>query len=483
MNISHQLLKNLFFGTAITGFGLLCSLLIPRLEFEYAAILGILPIVFLIVMSIIIKPIRGYWFLLTWAFFLGGISRAVEFPVGVISDLMLVLLIVAIFLNKNSEFIHWENLRNWFFGLIVIWFLYTFLLLFHPEAPTYIGWLYAIRQISLHFLFLGFICLILVDSKHIETYLIIWFVLSILTTLNGFRQQMFFLPSEIEWLEAGAKKQHILWGKLRVFSNMFDAGQFGPAQGHVFVTGAILALHTKVFKKRVFYGLAGLLGFIGMMISGTRGSLAVPLFGFLAYFIISKNWKVLSIGFVVLMGAFIFLKYTSIGSNVYAIHRMRTAVNPTEDASFSVRLMNQRLLYEYMKTKPFGAGVGTTDNVGKLFNPDYFAAQIPTDSYFVKIWVQTGFVGVGIILVIIFYVLFRGGAIIWKIKDEELRHKLIALYSPLLGIFVASYGNNVLPQLPTNFVVFISIAFIFASERYIRNQNKALNDGQESYQR
>jgi cell division protein FtsW (lipid II flippase) len=361
--------------------------------------------------------------------------------------------------------------------------LYTILLLFNPLAPTYVSWVFAIRQISVHFIFLGFVGLVLVDPKHLDKYLTIWFILSILTTLNGFRQQMFFLPSEIEWLEAGAKKQHILWGKLRVFSNMFDAGQFGPAQGHVMVSAAILTLHSKEFNKRLFYGIAAILGFVGLMISGTRGSLAVPIFGFLAYFIISKNWRILSIGFVALIAAFIFLKYTTIGSNFYAIHRMRTAVNPTEDASFSVRLMNQQILWEYLKDKPFGVGIGTTDNVGNKYNPNHFVASIPTDSYFVKIWVQTGIVGVIFIIIILLYVLFRGGAIIWKIKDDELRHKLIALYSPLLGIFVASYGNNVLPQLPTNIIVFISIAFIFGMERYIKNQNKEIENGQESYSR
>ena len=61
-------------------------------------------------------------------------------------------------------------------------------------------------------------------------------------------------------------------------------------------------------QKKLFYKLlfifVGLFGIYGMVISGTRGALAVPIVGFMAYFVLSKNIKVLSVGF-----AFLIVRY------------------------------------------------------------------------------------------------------------------------------------------------------------------------------
>ena len=40
------------------------------------------------------------------------------------------------------------------------------------------------------------------------------------------------------------------------------------------------------------------------------------------------------------------------------IRRMRTAFKPTEDASFNVRIENQKIIAHYLKKHPMGAGIG-----------------------------------------------------------------------------------------------------------------------------
>src|SRR5665648_1298568 len=76
---------------------------------------------------------------------------------------------------------------------------------------------------------------------------------------------------------------HMLFGKLRVFSFYTDAGQFGAAQGQAAVVFGILALNVKNLKLKLFYTLVALAGIYGMMVSGTRGAIAVPIMGFALY--------------------------------------------------------------------------------------------------------------------------------------------------------------------------------------------------------
>jgi hypothetical protein len=45
--------------------------------------------------------------------------------------------------------------------------------------------------------------------------------------------------------------------------------------------------------------------------------------------------------------------------------------------------------------------------------------------------------------------------------DNSLRQKLIAIFSGMLGIYMASYGNGILGQMPTGILMYIGWAFLF----------------------
>jgi hypothetical protein len=55
-----------------------------------------------------------------------------------------------------------------------------------------------------------------------------------------------------------------------------------------------------------------------------------------------------------------------------------------------------------------------------------------------------------------------GGLIrVLTVRDPSERHVLVALYCGMLGILVASYGNQVLGQMPTGMVIYFTLAFVF----------------------
>jgi O-antigen ligase len=111
--------------------------------------------------------------------------------------------------------------------------------------------------------------------------------------------------------------------------------------------------------------------------------------------------------------------------------------------------------------RPFGGGIGSAGYWGMRFSPDTFLAKTPVDSWYVKIWVETGIVGIVLYLAITVFILVYLAIRLWKLTDHGRRQPLVALFAGMAGIFVANYGNQLLGQMPTNILFYISIAVIY----------------------
>ncbi|NJO02587.1 MAG: O-antigen ligase family protein [Bacteroidia bacterium] len=408
------------------------------------------------------------------AFFAIGIIRYISgLPLGLSIDGVLFLVFLALLVKKNNK-PDWSKAARGITWASLIWFAYNFLQLFNPQAVSKAAWFYAMRGVSLYMVMIIPLVLVLWDDrKHLQNFVDCWLVFSLLGTLKGIMQNTIGPDfAEQAWLDAGAATQHILFGKLRVFSFYSDAGQFGASQGHAGIMALILALSPKnPFKRKLWYGFSALMAFYGMMISGTRGAMAVPAAGFITYLFLSKNFKVLLLGLFCMFSVFFVLKYTSLFHNIYAVRRMRTGLDPNEP-SLQVRIRNQKKLAVYLRSRPFGGGVGSAGNWGLRFSPNTFLAQTPTDSWYVRIWAEEGVVGLYLHLAILFYIAIHGGYYIWHLKDAQLRQMLMGLHGGMMGIYAASYGNGVLGQMPTGILLYTSMAFIFLGPQLDRTPQK-----------
>lgn len=210
----------------------------------------------------------------------------------------------------------------------------------------------------------------------------------------------------------------------------------------------------------------------GMLISGTRSALAVPFVGYSAFIMMSRNIKMIATGVVLVFVAFVFLKFTTIGQGNAVIRRARSAFN-TNDPSFQVRLENQAKLRELMADKPFGAGLGHGGGKAKTFAPDAPLSQIPTDSWFVMVWVETGVVGILLHVSILLYILARGAyLVVFKLRNDQLRGFTAALTAGISGIVVMAYANEILGQMPTGAILYMSMSFIFLAPRFDRELSR-----------
>lgn len=432
--------------------------------FPIALALGALLVVCLVILAN--YPVTGLMGMVIYCFILPVFNRElmIDFPFGIGVEVLLILTLLIALFNKRKT--NWADANNDMVKLVVLWFVISVLQIANPSGASVVGWVNEIRGTALNMLLVvPLACVVMQREKHLNLFLYIVLAWSVFGALNGIKQLYIGLsPGEQAFL-INNKGTHLIRGVIRVFSFYTDAGQFGASMSHIALVSWILAMGPfRLWKRVLLFGLGCLL-FYGMIISGTRGAFFVLVGGLVGLFL-TKNFRVLVIGLFAMIALFSFLKFTNIGQGSYQVRRLRTAVNPDQDASFMVRLNTQLKLTDYLKTKPFGGGLGTVGQNGKEYNNGTFLASIEPDSYWVKIWAMYGIVGLIVWFGMNMYIMGKCCGIIWHINDPRLRVKLIALISGAIGIFIASYGNEVINRTPSSILVFISWAVIYNAPKW-----------------
>lgn len=428
-------------------------------------ILGSIGIVFCILLFK--NPVWGLFATLSFCFVISLITRELRLTIqlGLGVELLLILTWLAAFFNKAKS--NWANVRGQgdVLALVILWFAISVFEIVNPTAPSIMGWIHEVRNTALNLLLIIPLTMILFTKKqHLDIFLKIIIVFSVLAALNGIKQlHIGLFPGEMRFL--ANSPTHMVFGKIRVFSFFTDAAGFGASQAHIALLCFMLAAAPLKQWKRIVLVLIGALLVYGMLISGTRGALFV-FSGVVVGLFLTKQFKLLLWGGLVVLGMVLFLKFTMIGQGNYHIRRLRTAVNPQEDASYRVRLNTQEQLRSYLSTRPFGGGLGTIGANGKEFNPSGYLASLEPDSYWVKVWAMYGIVGLVIWFAIMMYIMGKCCGIIWNIRDPVLRIKLVALVSGTIGIFVSSYGNEIINRAPPSIIVYMSWAIILVASKW-----------------
>jgi len=450
----------------ITGVAIALGIVLAETDLAGAGALIALPFAIAFIALIFKNPKLGLYTVVNVGFFANGMVRYTTAPCGLLVDIfLLITLIAALRKSTRRNFLY---LKSPFVYAIAIWTVYTIFEIINPQSRIFAAWFFAVRGTSLYMMQLVILTILVFnDPKEIKPFMKTWIIWSIIAVLWGLKQLYIGVNhAEQMWLDAGAYKTHILFGRLRVFSFYSDAGQFGAAMGHIALVCMVLAFGPVSLKERVILLISGALFFWGMSVSGTRGALFVPLSGIMVYLFLTKNFKILSLGGVIVGVLFYILKFTTIGAGNYQIHRMRSALDPN-DPSLQVRLSNQRILSTYLASRPIGGGIGSAGSWGQRFSPGTLLADTPTDSWYVKIWAETGIIGLWIHLAMVITIILTGCVLIFRMKSGTMvRQVAMAFLAGFVGVAFASYGNQVLGQAPSGVVVFISVAFVWLAYRW-----------------
>ncbi|MFT5737341.1 MAG: hypothetical protein ACI9SG_001690 [Maribacter sp.] len=407
------------------------------------------------------NPILGFYTAIGYNFVVLGIGRYVEgLPLGFGIDGLMILTFLALIFSRFRERVDWSPANQHITILAAVWLGVFILQIANPEARMIEPWI-AGRSIGFYFFFFIVLTFMLINTnKRLDTFLYVWGVFSILATLKGIGQMVFGVDIvEQAWLDGGGAVTHILFGKLRVFSFFSDAGQFGGNQGYAGVVFIIYAMAKKGLPK-TFFITVGILGLYGMLISGTRGSIAVPFAGFMTFFVLKKNIKVLTVGLLSVALIFVFFKFTMIANGNAQVRRMRTGFDPN-NPSLLVRKANQQILKGYLTSRPFGGGIGHAGDKAQRFLPNAFLSHVATDSWYVMIWAEMGIIGLTLHLGILFFVIGMASfKVMFRIRDPVTKLKMSALICGMAGVMMASYGNAVFGGMPTSLLIYSSMALM-----------------------
>lgn len=463
----------LFIGLVTLALSLFSETLLP------SAIIMTSPIIVFVILCIFKKPILGLFILFFINYFLLGLMRYVYIGgISVVMDISLVFIFVCILFNvlAGTQF-PWERIKkNPLFYLWTIWMIYTILEVANPSAVLD-AWILTRGLIYNAVITVILTALLMDKTKYIKILFFLLSIFTLLAVLKAIGQKIYgFDAGELYWLEVEGGKTHLIATGIRYFSFFTDAGNFGSNMGFALVAYMILAVHLQNKALRAYYLIVSLLGGYAMFLSGTRGAMIVPFGGLAMYIVLNKNIKGIIIGTSTLLILYAFFAFTYIGESNQQIRRMRTAFNPTRDASYQVRKMNQNTLSTYMKHKPFGEGLGLAGASGTRFS-HRFTTSIPTDSHYVAIWVQCGIVGLILHLAILFFVIIYSGYIImFRIKNKELKGMLTAMNCGVFGLMLSAYGNNFFSQFPTGMIIYMCQTFLVLGEYYDKeiNNNKLI---------
>jgi len=476
--------KNQHFKTVIIIWTIIAALLIgflyfiakDNILFGFATLVLPLPILYLYL--ILKNPKISFISVLFFNYFAMGFSRYISLPWGLSVDITLVVTFLVVIFSQFNQKVEWKLAGKDYTFIVFIWFLMTVLQILNPEAVSKEAWFYAMRGYAVYSVFtVPLVYLIFNRPKDFELFisLCVWFTL--IATLVAMQQKFIGLNQwEKRWLMQPVNLQtHLLFGQLRIFSIYTDAGTFGGSMGYFGAIFIIFGIHELKKWMKILYLCVGLLSLYSMLISGTRSAIAVPLVAFLAYAVLTKKIKILLFAGGLAFAVFFVFKFTMIGQGNYDIRRMRSAFD-SKNESMDVRTNNRKLFAAYLATRPFGGGVGSAGYWGQRFSSGTFLSNIPTDGWYIQIWVEQGIVGLSAYLLMLFYFVLKSSYILlFKIKNEKYRYKAIGFTCGMFGLMVSSYTAGGIGQLPNVIIVFVSMVLISLipkwEEEELENQN------------
>lgn len=462
---------------------LLCIYVSVRIQSGMGLALGIFPFALIFTYLCILNQYIALFILAIVNYFIMGISRYIfiPIPISALFDVIFGFIFVTVLFRNLVNKENFRNVFNLYFAFMLVWFAYCFINVGNHATGSihFTAWLGNVRVISLYALVISVIIAISAKNyKFIYWFLILWGILTLLATIKGYSQKKYgFDSGEMAWLLSGGMRTHFLHTGIRYFSFFTDAANFGCSMGLSFMAFFISFFYVKNRFYKLFCLLVAIAAGYGLLISGTRAAMAVPVAGLGLFIFLCKNWKISLSSAVILLTSLFILKYTTIGDSNRLIRRMRTVFD-TEDASMNVRYENQRALKAYMSELPFGIGIGVNGEEVPPQNKYRFVATVAPDSELVNIWIRLGKVGLTVYLVLqVLMYICACCILLFRVKNPEIRGPLTGMLCGTAGMLVASYANQIYFQFPNGPLIYTCLTLVFLApyfdKQYSEKHGKA----------
>lgn len=426
------------------------------------AVLLLFVVMILPVLLISVFHVRfGLYLMLGMSFFVVGMKRLVpELPFALLLDLLLLCMLFGVFLQQIHR-------RDWSFARspltvgVLVWLGYNVFQLVNPWLPSEQAWAYTVRSTA------GYMLLYLVALyglkrwRQVRALANFWLVLATIGALYGLFQETFGLRQyEQSWMYSRLvyMEQLSLGGGLRKFSFFADPATFGLVMG----VSAMLSLGLLFEKhqssvRRLLLVLAGGLMITAMLYSGTRTAFVILPVGYGLVMLLTLRRDLWLVG---LGGVVLWLGLTFAPLSHPALQRLQESFRPSTAMSFQSRLENQDFAQPFIQRHPIGIGLGTTGERGQLFTPHTLLSEFPSESGFVMIGIETGWVGLLLFLALMALALATGVRNYFRTQGEDRRLYVAIFTGIMLALVLANYPQKALFQPPTNLMFFLAMAVV-----------------------
>jgi len=421
------------------------------------------------VLMIMYRYIWGIYFLFFLGIFMIYIQRAAhsDFPIGIIYDFFIAVSFLSLIVSaKNQQ--TWSSFLNPITWAFLILMFYQVLEVLNPYG-TFTAWSVSLRK-GMYFLLFILSMQSLITNRGLHKITYTWFGFALLVALYGIYQEIFGLTDqEWNWVTSDADRRsiYIVWGKMRKFSFLSDPSSFGIFMAFSGLGSVILSIRHPDTKKKIMYGLLAIIMFVSMSFSGTRTAYAMIVIGAAFYVLLTLRSKKTTVITAVLLivGGTIF--FSPLGG--WQINRIRSVFSPTEDASMGVRDVKRVDTQAYIQSHPFGGGLYTTAVNGRKFAPEHEFAGFDPDSGYLETAMETGWVGLIILMVFVFTVIQQGVKHYFTVEDPMLKTVILVYLIPFFALSVAHYSQNAMFAKPVDLLVMITLGLLAQVPQIAKN--------------
>ncbi len=457
--VVYQKLNNPLGYVLLLLFALGLSFVLSMLPLKFAVLLvtGILAIP--VVAGIFIDLNFGINVMVFAGFLLGLVAKYTDAPIGTALDGMLMLMLVGMLarLIKEKDFSFAKNPISIF---IFAWIYYNLLEVLNPWAGSRLAWVYTVRSVALLLALYFIACYAFSSYKRIVTTLKVILFFGFVSALYSLKQEWIgFSQAEITWLNADEERFMLIfqWDRMRVFSFFSDPTTFGILMGYMSMLCLVLASGPFKIWRRIALLVASVSMLLGMAYAGSRTPFVMLPMGVLMFLVLTFKRQTIIAGlFFFMVGGVLVMKST----NNAVVWRIQSAFRGESSDTIDVRMQNQAKVQPYIHAHPVGAGLGSTGYWGKRFTPDSWLASFAHDSLYVRLAVETGWIGLIIYIGLLFTAMRTSIRYYFRVKDPKIKTIYLSLTITVFLLALASYPQEAITLLPTSIVFYIVLAMI-----------------------
>ncbi|HNT50843.1 MAG TPA: O-antigen ligase family protein [Cyclobacteriaceae bacterium] len=391
----------------------------------------------------------------------------VSLPYGVLCDLAFLLAFIVLLFNP--KYTHWKQYLTHPITIgYIITFLFQIFQAFNPNAVSLTAWLVSLRGLLLMLIMI--VSLELASkAENIKLLFKIWMLIALAAALYGIYQEFIGLPGfEMRWLTADPLRYRliVIFGNIRKFSFLSDPSSFG-----VFMAASALGAFAMGFapvslaKKLILFGGAFVMS-LSMLYSGTRTAYAMLAAGIVLFILLTIRKKATFITAFLLVLGFLAIMFGPFYNPT--INRFRSAFKPSTDASMEVRDVKRIDWQPLIRSHPMGYGINTSGATGARYAPGQWLAGWDTDSGYLKVGIEQGWIGLTILMVFLGMVMIYGIGNHFALNSPMLQSLNLAFLVSFFSVTVAAFTQHALLYKPVYILVISTYSVVIC----IRNLDK-----------